>query len=71
MRPIPTKPFVLLHLTLKTRNSPRLDVGFMEKSERRLGAGSPDNTICLVVNEGAASIIRFSPITGFAVRLIA
>jgi len=32
MRPIRTNPFVLLHITLKTHTSPRLDVGFMEKS---------------------------------------
>jgi hypothetical protein len=30
------KPFSLVHPTLKTRSSPRLDVGFMEKSARRL-----------------------------------
>jgi hypothetical protein len=31
LRAIRAKRLVLLHLTLKTRNSPRLDVGFIEK----------------------------------------
>jgi hypothetical protein len=31
-RPIRTKPILLLHLTIKTRHSPRLDVGFMKEA---------------------------------------
>jgi hypothetical protein len=70
IRPIRSELVVLLHLTLRTRNSSCVDVSFMEI--KRAPAFGHDHEIDSPRNEQPrALIIRFSPITGSTVHLIA
>src|SRR5882672_9719298 len=70
MAPVCSEPVDLFHSTLKRHNQLRLDVGFTENGQRPLvGKLSPHNVLPRY-RLGRYTLIGFSPIIEFAVRLI-